>query len=114
MKKCFEIEVSEDAEEFLEGMEEKAKLKFAKVFLKVKEGLSKEEDFKKLKDSDGIFEFRVRDNKVFYRILAFMAKYEGDDFTTIICTHGFLKTTDNTPKSEIQKAKKIKKTYLED
>ena len=69
--------------------------------------------FEKLNSKDGIYEFRERDQEKFYRIFAF---WHGDSEskTLIICTHGLDKKSNKTPKSEIEKAIRIKELFLND
>ena len=64
-----------------------------------------------MKETDGIYEFRERDSKYFYRILAFWDS-ENEEETLILATHGFNKKTNKTPKSEIKRAESIKETYF--
>lgn len=57
---------------------------------------------------DGIFELRAKVGSDISRVLYFFY-YEG----RIILTHGFVKKTQKTPPSEIKKAKKFRKDFLE-
>lgn len=57
---------------------------------------------------DGIFELRAKLGSDITRILYFFY-YEG----RIILTHGFTKKTQKTPPSEIERAKKYRKEFLE-
>lgn len=61
---------------------------------------------------DGIHELRIKiaEDKggTNVRILYFF--YDGND---IILTHGFMKTTDEVPVSEIKKAKKYREDYIQ-
>ncbi|MBK8853220.1 MAG: type II toxin-antitoxin system RelE/ParE family toxin [Saprospiraceae bacterium] len=50
-----------------------------------------------------------RDQEKFYRIFAFWDG-EYDSQTLILCTHGLDKKTNKTPKSDIERALKIKKS----
>ena len=63
--------------------------------------------FKKLVNSDNIYECRIIVGNNTYRILAFL-----DVGNKIILTHGFQKKSQKTPKNEIVKAEKYKKEYL--
>ena len=67
--------------------------------------------FEKLKNTDGIYEFRQNDHQKFYRIFAFWDS-EGKE-TLIIATHGIDKKSNKTPPKEIKKAEQIKKKYFE-
>lgn len=64
------------------------------------------EYFKHLTDTDGLYEIRVKQSSNIYRIFCFF-----DKGNLIIVTSGFQKKTQKTPKSEIEKALKIKKEY---
>jgi len=65
-----------------------------------------EEYFKHLTETDGLYEIRVKQSSNIYRIFCFF-----DKGNLIIVTSGFKKKTQKTPKSEIEKALKIKKEY---
>jgi phage-related protein len=107
----YSIELLSEAERFLNDLEQSTKVKFAKVFRKVQDGHSTGEDFKKLTGAKGVFEFRVMDKGAWYRLLAFMIRYDGDELATIVATHGFKKKTNKTPQSEIDKAEQIKRDF---
>lgn len=57
---------------------------------------------------DGIFEIRAKVGTDISRVLYFFY-YEG----RIIFTNGFVKKTQKTPRSEIEKAKRYRKNFLE-
>lgn len=63
--------------------------------------------FKKLKNTDDIWEVRARIGSNSFRILGFTA---GDKF--VILTNGFSKKSQKTPKQEIQLAEQRKAEYL--
>jgi len=65
--------------------------------------------FKKLKDE--IWEFRTKYNGIQYRLFAFWDKTEKTE-TLVISTHGIIKKVSNVPKTEIEKAEKIRKEYF--
>ena len=65
--------------------------------------------FKKL--NDDIWEYRTSFQSNDYRLLAFWDKTDNQN-TLVICTHGFIKKSQKTPKSEIQKALKIRLEYF--
>jgi len=63
--------------------------------------------FKKLVNTDDIWEIRIQlDNNIF-RLLGFF-----QDNNLIILTNGFIKKTQKTPSQEIKLAEKRKKDYL--
>lgn len=59
--------------------------------------------------TDEIWEFRTRYDKQQIRLLAF---WDSNLKSMIVCTHGFVKKTQKTPKSEIMKALEFSKKYL--
>lgn len=61
MKK-YEVEITEEAEAFLERLRDSTRKKFIKVFSKVELGFISKDDFKKVSGTEGIWEFRVQDN----------------------------------------------------
>ena len=103
--------LDDEAEVFLENLNDKTRIKFYVLFDKTEAGY-KGEWFEPLKETDGFWEFRLRFNKNFYRLLAFWDKEDKVE-TLIIATHGFLKKTNKTPSSEIRKAELIKRRYFQ-
>lgn len=63
--------------------------------------------FKKLENSDGIYEIRVITTQKSIRILCFQ-----DEGTLVILTNAFVKKTQKTPKNEIKLAEKLKNEYI--
>jgi phage-related protein len=63
--------------------------------------------FKKLENTNGIYEVRVITSQKSIRILCFQ-----DEGNLIVLTNGFIKKTQKTPKKEIKLAEKLKKEYL--
>lgn len=61
---------------------------------------------KHLEGTDGLYEIRVQQGSDIFRIFWFF-----DEGKLIILANGFHKKTQKTPKSEIEKALKIKKEY---
>lgn len=109
MKENFNVQFLEEAKEFLDQLDEKPRAKILFNIWKVKATLDKEL-LKKL--TDEIWEFRTLYNKKHYRLFAFWDKTRKTE-TLIIATHGIIKKTDKTPKSELEKAEKIRKSYFE-
>lgn len=62
------------------------------------------EKFKALKGTDGLYEFKT--SKL--RVLCFW-----DEGSFIVCTHGFVKKSQKTPKKHIDKAKQRQKDYFD-
>lgn len=110
LNKPIEVRMLKEAEEYILGLDDKIQIKILKIFERVELGI-KGEWFEKLKDSDGIFEFRSRGQSKFYRIFAFWDSK--DENTFIIATHGIDKKSNKTPLKEIRKAEQIKKKYFE-
>jgi len=109
MAEKFQVQFLEDAAEFLDKLEEKARDKV--IYNIQKARLSNDKElFKKLKDE--IWEFRTLFNKTHYRLFAFWDK-TGQTETVVISTHGLIKKTDKTPSGELEKAERIRKLYFE-
>ncbi len=63
--------------------------------------------FKKLENTDDLWEIRIQQGSTKIRIICFFSKGK-----TIILTSGFIKKTQRTPKNEIEIAENRKKDYL--
>ena len=105
----FEIELLEEAREFLLGIDTKARYKLIFNIDKSKK-FNDPKVFKKL-DND-IWEFRLEFKKLQHRLLAFWDKRNNKQ-TLVVCTHGFIKKTDKVPKSEIERARQLMRKYFE-
>ena len=105
----FQVQFLEDAAEFLDNLDDKAR---EKIFYNIQKARfsNDKELFKKLKGE--IWEFRTLFNKMHYRLFAFWDK-TGTDETVVISTHGIIKKTDKTPPGEIEKAENLRKLYFE-
>ncbi|MBK9638546.1 MAG: type II toxin-antitoxin system RelE/ParE family toxin [Bacteroidetes bacterium] len=64
------------------------------------------EYFKHIEGTDGLYEMRVSQGSDIFRIFCFF-----DHGKIIVLAKGFQKKTQKTPKSEIEKALKIKQEY---
>ncbi len=108
MEKEIEIIFLKEAEKYFNNLPPKVKDKFTISFTKTKLGY-KGEWFEKVKNSDGVFEFRARDAHKFYRIFAF---WDGTskNKTLVVGTHGLDKKSNKTPAKEIKKSEQIKKS----
>jgi phage-related protein len=92
-------------EEFLDGLSAKQAQKIAWVMELVEEiDLVPKQYFKKLINTDNIWEIRAINDGNIFRILGFLLSNE-----CFIATNGFHKKTDKTPRSEIQLAEKYKR-----
>lgn len=110
LKKPIRVRFLKEAEIYFLAQNLKIQKKFLLAFEKT-EGGSKGDWFEKLKNTDGIYEFKQSDHQKFYRIFAFWASEEKE--TLIVATHGIDKKSNKTPPKEIKKAEQIKKKYLE-
>ena len=109
MKLKFKIQFLEDASEFLDSLDEKDRDKI--IYNIYKSQIIDDKDlFKKI--AGEIWEFRTLYNKTKYRLLAFWDK-TNKTVSIVIATHGFIKKTDKTPKSDIEKAERLRQIYFE-
>ncbi len=99
---------SDEVEEFLDTLEDKARRKILYNVDKARFAQDPEL-FKKLNSE--IWEFRTTFNRKKYRLLAFWDKRDSTE-TLVIATHGFIKKTQKTPKAEINRAKQIMEFYF--
>jgi phage-related protein len=98
------------AKEFLDTLDDKTRKKVIYNIWKSRD-VNDPELFKKL---DGnIWEFRTKFLTNQIRLIAFWDKTENEE-TLVVATHGFIKKTQKTPKSEIEKAEKIRKQYFKE
>lgn len=98
------------AREFVSSLPEKVQKKITYNLLKVEGGEMDKKLFKKLENSE-IWEFRTLFNGICYRLFAF---WDTEIEALIVATHGMVKKTQKTPKSEIEKAEKLRKEYFND
>ncbi len=106
MSKNFEVLLSGEAKAFIKSLDIKLQKKVAYNIQKSRE-VNDTKILKKL--TDEIWEFRTRYDKQQIRLLAF---WDPNLKSLIVCTHGFVKKTQKTPKSEIKKALEFRKKYL--
>ena len=104
----FKIIYSDEVEEFLDSLADKARRKIIYNIDKAK--LTQDPELLKKLDSD-IWEFRTKYNKIQYRLLAFWDKRDRLE-TLVIATNGFIKKTKKTPKVEIKRARQIMDFYF--
>ena len=62
--------------------------------------------FKYIKNAESLYEIRIKQGTDIYRIFCFF-----DTGKLVVLMNGFVKKTQKTPNSEIEKALKIKKVY---
>ena len=110
LNKPIKVRFLKEAEIYFLAQHEKIQKKFLVSFEKTEAG-NKGSWFEKLKNTDGIYEFRQSDLQKFYRIFAFWDSEDKE--TLIIATHGIDKKSNKTPLKEIKKAEQIKTRYFE-
>jgi len=106
MSKNFDVLISEEAKAFIKSLDIKIQKKIAYNIQKSRE-ITDNKLLKKL--TNDIWEFRARYDTQQIRLLAF---WDPNIKSLIICTHGFVKKTQKTPISEINKAIEFRKKYL--
>ena len=109
MTEKFKVRFLDEAHEFLENLDEKAR---EKIYYNIKKAqvTNDKELFKKLNSE--IWEFRTLFNKTHYRLFAFWDRTDKTD-TVVISTHGLIKKTGKTPQGDIEKAERLRKMYFE-
>ncbi len=109
MNEKFKVEFLPEAVEFMESLDQKSQQKI--YYNNKKAQLTNDPElFKKL--NDNIWEFRTFYNKTHFRIFAFWDKSQGQQ-TLVLSTHGLIKKTDRTPKTDLEKAERIREQYFE-
>ena len=109
MTEKFQVQFLEEAARFLDGLEEKARVK---IYYNIKKAqvTNDNELFKKLNNE--IWEFRTLYNKTHYRLFAFWDKTR-EKAKVVISTHGLIKKTDKTPVADLEKAERLRQLYFE-
>ena len=104
MTEKFQVQFLEEAVEFLDKLEEKAR---EKIYYNIKKAqvTNDKELFKKLNNE--IWEFRTLFNKTHYRLFAFWDKV-GNTEKVVISTYGLIKKTDKTPVADLEKAERLR------
>ena len=105
----FTTKFLEEAEQFISTLDLKT---IKKIFynIEIAEQTNDPRLFKKIQDD--IWEFRTKYNGFQIRLLAFWDKTDGKK-TLVLATHGFIKKVGKIPKSDIQRAIKIRSHYFE-
>ena len=106
-KPLFDIEVLEEAQEFIESVSPEAR---KKIYYNMGKSMYHidNEIFKKLENTD-IWEFRTLYNKMAYCLFAF---WDSDDKKLVVATHGIIKKTQKTPRKQIKRAEGIRDQYF--
>lgn len=112
MEKPIEVIFLNQAEEFIDSLDDKSRRKLFQAIRKTNERLIGHW-FSKMAGSDGIYEFRIDESGKFYRLFAFWDKDYSHE-TLIVGTHGIAKKSNKTPKEEIRKAERLKQEYFEE
>lgn len=102
------VEFLPEAVEFMEKIDEKAR---EKIYFNIRKSqvINDPELFKKL--TDNVWEFRTLYKKTYYRLFAFWDRSDKRN-TIVISTHGLIKKTPKTPKSDLERAERIREEYL--
>lgn len=106
MSRNFDVLLSDEAKAFIKSLDIKLQKKVTYNIQKSRE-VNDPKILKKL--TDEIWEFKTRYDKHQIRLLAF---WDPNRKSLIICTHGFVKKSQKTPKHEIEKALEFRKRYL--
>lgn len=94
--------------DFYQNQDEKVKGKIKYVFELIKQVDRVPEKFlKHLSGTDGLYEIRIEFQSNIYRIFCCF-----DDGNIVVLFNGFHKKTQKTPKTEIEKAIRLKKDYF--
>ena len=109
MDKKFEVVFLEEAIDFIDSLDLKARKKIYYNIDKVKD-VNDPRLFKKL--TNEIWEFRTKYSRLQYRLFAFWDKTNTTE-TLVISTHGIVKKVDKVPQKEIEKALKIRTEYFD-
>ncbi|WP_194767739.1 type II toxin-antitoxin system RelE/ParE family toxin [Tamlana sp. I1] len=108
MKPKFEVVFLEQAIEFMSKLDAKAK---KKIYFNLDKAKLENNPklFKKL--TEDIWEFRTLYQGIQYRLFAFWDKTDKTE-TLVLSTHGMIKKVSKVPKSEIEKALKVRSEYF--
>ena len=110
MSKPIVAVLTPEAREFLRALEKETRQEFGASIRQLQNG-ERVHNFKKLVNTDDIFEFSVVAPRHTYRLFAFWDT-RGATATLIVCTHGLDKKTQKTPPQEIRRAEELKKKHF--
>ncbi len=108
MKEKFEVVLLEEVRVFLRKIDKKASRKILYNIRKAKY-LNDPRLFKKL--NADLWEFRTEYANIQYRLLAFWDTRKKEN-SLVVATHGIIKKTSKIPRSDLEKAEKIRKIYF--
>lgn len=104
------VDGSSPVEEFIDGLTDKQAQKVAWVLKLIEDmDIIPAQYWKKLTNTDDIWEARIQFGGNIFRILGFESKGK-----FVVLTNGFAKKTQKAPKREIDLAEQRKKTYLKE
>lgn len=108
MTEKFKVQFLQEAVDFIDSLDQKSR---EKVIYNIRKAqvTSDKELFKKLNAE--IWEFRTLFNKTHFRLFAFWDTRNNKN-TIVIATHGLVKKSDKTPKSDLEKAQRLRKEYF--
>lgn len=109
MEKKFEVEFLPDAVEFMNGLDQKSQ---EKIYYNIRKAQLINDVALLRKLTTNIWEFRTVYNQTYYRLFAFWDK-RGGQRTMVVATHGLIKKTAQTPKTDLEKAERLRKQYFE-
>lgn len=104
----FETIFLDEVDKFMQTLDVKSRKKVM-YNVRIAEQTNDPELFKKLNDI--IWEFRTKYSGKEIRLLAFWDKTDKIE-TLVLATHGFIKKSQKTPKSEIERAERFRKNYF--
>jgi len=108
MKPKFEVVFLEEANEFLNRLDEKAREKIIYTIRK-SQIVNDSKLFKKL--NNHVWEFRTLHNKIKYRLFAFWDKTDKKE-TVVVSTHGIEKKSQKISKSDIKRTERMMNEYF--
>lgn len=110
MEPRFTVEFMQEAADFLDGIEPKARAKIYYNIVK-SQSVNDSELFKKLNQE--IWEFRTLYSGKCYRLFAFWVKGK-ESRALVIATHGIIKKSSKTPLSDLEHALFLKRKFESD
>lgn len=108
MKQKFEVIFLYEAIEFVQKLDAKSRSKILYNIDKAKL-VNDPKLFEKLEGE--IWYFRTKFSSLQYRVFAFWDKSDNKE-TLVLATHGVIKKSNKVPKSEIEKAERIRQEYF--
>lgn len=109
MTEKFKVQFLDEAAEFLDNLDEKAREKII-YNIRKSQSINDSELFKKLNGE--IWEFRTLFKKLHFRLFAFWDKTDKSQ-TIVISTHGTIKKSDKTLQSDLDRAERLRKLYFQ-